>query len=320
MRRTRAQAGFTLLELMITLVLFSFAIAGVLAIAVSMTNGFREQRAAVATESTARLAMDFLGDAIRQASPGVSTGAITALDQASCPVGTFSVTNSSGSPGAPDRLKVVFAYGAVATTSLTAYGPGDTTLTVINAEQLAVNDYIVISRGDDGVIVRITGIAGNVLTLAPQQCAPPATYAVGSTVVRALRAEFFVADLDGVPALWMDPDGEPGGFPAEPLAEGIEDFQVAIGIDANNDFQINEAGVAAGDDEWVYNVAGDAALAGDLRAIRITLVARAASALAGVGTFFRPAAEDRDAATVADGFRRRKLTSVVEIRNLGGSP
>jgi prepilin-type N-terminal cleavage/methylation domain-containing protein len=38
-----AQAGFTLIELMISLVLFSFVIAGVLAVAVSMSQGFRER-------------------------------------------------------------------------------------------------------------------------------------------------------------------------------------------------------------------------------------------------------------------------------------
>ncbi len=65
----REQAGFTLVELMISLVLFSFAVAGVLAVAVSMSQGFREQRAAVEAEGAVRVPLDFIGDAIRQSSP-----------------------------------------------------------------------------------------------------------------------------------------------------------------------------------------------------------------------------------------------------------
>jgi prepilin-type N-terminal cleavage/methylation domain-containing protein len=320
MRRHRAaQAGFTLVELMITLVLFSIAIAGVLAVAVSMTNGFREQRAVISAEGAGRGAMDFLADAVRQSSPSVLTGAITAIDIAGCPTGTFATTNNQGSPGAPDRLKLVFAYGSVATTAITAYNSGDTSLEVINAEQLGVGDQIVVSNGNTGALVAITAKTGNVLTLGAQQCAVPGVFPPGSTVVRALRAELFIQDLDGQPALWMDPDSE-GPQAAEPLAEGIEDFQVAVGIDTNTDGQLTEVGTAADDDEWVYNVAGDTALAGTLRAIRITLVARSPKAVNGVGTFVRPAAEDRAAASATDGYRRRTLKSSIEIRNLGGSP
>jgi prepilin-type N-terminal cleavage/methylation domain-containing protein len=319
-RRRAAQAGFTLIELMITLVLFSVAIAGVLAVAVSMTNGFREQRAVIFAEGAARGAMDFLSDAIRQASPGVLTGNITAIDISGCPAGTFTTTNNQGSPGAPDRLKLVFAYGSISTTSTTVYADDSTSLTVVNAEQLAVGDHIVITNSAVAVIVEITGKTGNDLTLAGQQCDWLTPIPAGSTVVRALRAELFVQDIDtNQPALWMDPDAE-GPAAAEPLAEGIEDFQVAVGVDTNLDGQLSEVGIAADDDEWAYNVAGDAAPVGTLRALRITLVARSPKAVNGIGTFIRPAAEDRAAAAATDGYRRRTLTSNIEIRNLGGSP
>ena len=43
-RGRRSQRGFTLIELMISLVLFSFAVAGVLSVAVSLANGLREHR------------------------------------------------------------------------------------------------------------------------------------------------------------------------------------------------------------------------------------------------------------------------------------
>ena len=69
---------------MVSLVMFSFAIAGVLAVAVSMANGFREQRTGVGTEGAARAAMEFLSDAIRGASPGIQTGIIWPMDDGDC--------------------------------------------------------------------------------------------------------------------------------------------------------------------------------------------------------------------------------------------
>ena len=48
-RAHTGEQGFTLVELMVSLVIFSFAIAGVLAVAVSMTRAYREQRLVIAS-------------------------------------------------------------------------------------------------------------------------------------------------------------------------------------------------------------------------------------------------------------------------------
>ena len=108
--RRQRQAGFTLIELMVALVMFSFAIAGVLAVAVSMVQGYRETRGAIAAENAVRVPMDFIIDSLRQASPGVDSGKIT--DGASCTTSAMSVTNSSAGP---DQLDVIYAAGAVVT-------------------------------------------------------------------------------------------------------------------------------------------------------------------------------------------------------------
>jgi prepilin-type N-terminal cleavage/methylation domain-containing protein len=74
----------------------------------------------------------------------------------------------------------------------------------------------------------------------------------------------------------------PRRFDVSPLAEDIEDLQVAYGVDANGDNRVGDAvGTAAGDDEWFPNVAGEAvpALVGAtgprLHAILVGLVAKA---------------------------------------------
>lgn len=329
-RRRRRQSGFTLIELMVSLVMFSFAIAGVLGIAVSLTVGYREQRQAINAESAVRVPMDFMADALRQASPAVPNSAVSAMIDASgatCTDGAIHVTNSST---APDRLDVIYASGAIVTTTRTVVTGTDTGVTVTDASQLAENDYIVISDTGHGVLYKIDTVnTGTGEITFTTLCASPITgwttdFPTGSIVVRAQHAEFYVDSVDNIPTLMMDPDGPQGSLAGEPLAEGVEDFQVALGVDADNNFQLaTENATAANADEWVGNHASDTAYAvgtGTVRAVRITIVARASTPVEGTAsTFARAAAEDR-AAGSADKYRRRVLRTTVEVRNVEASP
>lgn len=321
-RGRRRQSGFTLIELMVSLVMFSLAIAGVLAVAVSLTSGFREQRQAIAAESSVRVPMDYLADAIRQASPGVPGGInLTDASAVNCTSGAISVVNSTSGP---DRLDVIYASGAVVTSSRSITTSASTSVDVTDASQFAQGDYIVISDTAQGHLMKIASISGSTLNFGAQ-CAgtlnwPATNYPAGSLVVRAQHAEFYIDAVDGIPTLMMDPDGPQGILDEEPLAEGVEDMQIALGIDADSSDGILDVGVAANDDEWAYNVAGDTLPAGAVRAVRITLVARAATPVNGsANPFTLPAAEDR-AAGAADNYRRRVLRSSVEVRNMEGSP
>jgi type II secretory pathway pseudopilin PulG len=327
-RRRRRQGGFTLVELMISLVMFSFAIAGVLAVAVSMASGFREQKQAIGAEGSSRAAMEFLADAVRGASPGLLGGNSATLEDISvtagnCPVGPFLMADNVGA-ASTDELTVVFAYGSVVTSSMTLYTPRAAAITVVDGSQFQLGDHVLITNFGTGHLVRITSVAGNVLNLdTASGCAislAASIYNPGSLVIRAARAKFYVAALDGIPTLWMDPDAE-GPAAAEPLAEGIEDFQVELGKDPAND-GILTIGAAGDDDEWAGNNAADTQfpLTDIIRGVRVSLVARAVAPAGGAASFFRPAAGNHAAAATADQFRRRVLSSVLEVRNLGGSP
>lgn len=313
-----SQRGFTLVELMISLVLFSLAVTGVLGVAVSFSNGLREQRAALGADAAVRMTMVAISDALRQASPGVPSGTIQ--DAGTCTTGALTVTNSAS---AADTLDVIHGSGGVVTSTRSTYTTGTTTVTVTDASQLAAGDDVVISNWSQGHMVRIAAISGATLTLV-RQCGaislPAGGYPVGSLVIRARHSTFAIGAVDGIPTMMLNGNAIEAGA-SEPFAEGVEDVQIALGIDANGDGAITEVGTAAGDDEWQGNAAGDAALVGPIRAIRVTLVARAARPLAGPAAPFNlPAAEDRPAGTAFDAYRRRVLRSVVETRNLSGSP
>jgi len=343
-QRRRAQAGFTLIELMVSLVLFSFAIAGVLAVAVSMAQGFREQRKVIETETSARGALDYIADGLRMASPAVTTAVVksqsggnlvidvsatTTIEDAmgpvgACPQGSVRVNNNSGLNGS-DILEVVMASGPVVTTMTSTWNNTSTSIDVTDTSYLAVGDNILITDGVDGRIVRIQAITSAThVDLEPYSCTvtnPSVTpYPAGSMVLRVMRAKFYLAAnvADAIPtALYMDPDSD-GAMPPEPLADFIEDLQVAVGIDESGDKTIAT-------DEWAYSgVVGTPSPFTNgktLHAIRITLVARAATPLGGAAaTFTAPTVEDHNPSGPADAFRRRMLSTSVEIRNLGDSP
>lgn len=315
--RDTQQRGFTLIELMITLVMFSFVVAGVLAVAAALTQGFREQRSAMTAEEAVRVPLDFIADAIRQASPGVSDPS-KIVDAGTCAAGAITVTNSTSGP---DTLDLVYASGGVVTTLRSTFTVGSTSsFTVTDASQLAQGDYVLITDFGSGHVYKVTNVAGTTVSVASSSCTAY-SYSVGALVIRAQHARFTIATLDGNPVLMMDPDST-GSAAAEPLAEGIEDMQIAIGIDADGSNGVSEVGTAGGDDEWYYNHASDTAPSGSaaVRAIRITLIARTLDQLkAASASFQRPQAEDR-AASTSDRYRRRVLRAIVEVRNVGASP
>ena len=317
----RGQRGFTIVELMVGLVLLSLVVAMTLQLALTMIEGFRAQRSGYTVERNARAAADYLAEAIRSGSIGTSTGDLR--DVAGCtPVAGLDVTNSTG---APDQLTVIYASGGVVTSLRSAVDGDTTTFDIADPTSIATGDSLVLTDGNIGRLVRLEQLssAGQATIASPEStCSwiPMPTFAPGTLVVRARVARFYVEPQNNVPYLMMDPDGE-GPAAAEPLAEGIEDLQIAIGVDLDGDGEIEEFGNAPDDDEWFYNVAGDAAppaiTNGQWRAARVTVVARdARAAHASIGST-RPAAEDRAAATAGDVYRRRVLTTMAEIRNLG---
>lgn len=118
------------------------------------------------------------------------------------------------------------------------------------------------------------------------------------------------------------------------VADGIVDLQIAFGFDVNGDGQLAEDLVNPDTDEWQGNAAADTVLAGGLKAIRISTLARTnrqdrdflAPILAGVEdhayntTDIHDPVNGYDAAdfkgSMARLYRRRVLQTVVNLRNL----
>lgn len=327
--RNRQQSGFTLIEMMVALVLFAAVTVGMMSVAVTMTNGYRDQEVTIATETSTRAALEFMSQGLRGASPGVSDPAKVS-DVTSC--NATAVNNAfrlepnttvSGLSSKPDAFTVVMPVGQVLTTTTTTFA--STVVSVSSAAELNVDDQVLVTDHDVGSIMRIASKTGNQLTMATFGGCGTVSFPVGSTVIRVMRARFSIGFLgtETVPMLMMDADAEGTQFTAEPIAEGIEDMQIAIGIDDDANKVINtENTPSAAGDEWHGNNLGDLQYTNQagVRAIRITLVARTAKEATGVNSYKLPAIEDRAANATTDNFRRRILSSTIEVRNLGGSP
>jgi prepilin-type N-terminal cleavage/methylation domain-containing protein len=335
-RRHSPQHGFTLIEMMVALVLFAAVTVGMMSVAVTMTNGYRDQEVTIATETSTRSTLELLSQGLRGASPGVpKPDNVTQIHACGTAVqNAFRVENNlvvAGLASTPDAFTVVMPWGSVLTTTTTTLTT--TTVDVRNPAELLVGDQVLITDNNTGHIYRIAGKVGSTLTFdALGACAgnapsagglPIGGYPPGSVVIRVVRARFSVGFLAGdpVPFLFMDPDAE-GPAVAEPIAEGIEDMQIVVGVDTNADGVLSIESATAGADEWFGNVVGEASYAGvtGVRAVRITLVARTAKEATGINAYRLPAIEDRVINATTDNFRRRLLKSTIEVRNLGGSP
>jgi prepilin-type N-terminal cleavage/methylation domain-containing protein len=342
--RRRRERGFTLIELMVALVLFSLVIAGMMAVAVSMITGFRDQEITIATEGATRSTVDFLADAVRNTSPGVPQfDNLVALHAATCPTGAIAIVANAANPAplthTSDKLTVTYASGGVVTTATSAFaGTSGATVNVVDATQLAANDYVIFTDFNTGHLVHVSassGTAPGTITITTPLCTgvaaklPTSGYISGATVIRATRARFEIGVVDSddiigkVPVLTMDIDAE-GPLAAEPIAEGIEDLQVVFGADSvTTDGVLSAESTTAGADEWFGNVNGEAVpliLPNSTRAVRISVVARTVRQFTGVNTFRLGALEDRLQNGATDNFRRRILSTTVEVRNLNGSP
>jgi prepilin-type N-terminal cleavage/methylation domain-containing protein len=202
--------------------------------------------------------------------------------------------------------------------------------------------------GDRGcTMFQISGIAGASDLIIVNPSSPwnasghapglvPYDYVPENTGIRNLgtlnSVRYFIDSTDAparAPRLMVDDFAD--GAPAQVLAEGIEDMQIAFSCDLQPvgapDGQLTEGTNTATrlTDEWTYNVAGDAvpASCGMPTAIRITLVGRSLTSetnLMGTGATVtttsssKPAVED-GVAGAPDQFRHRVLTTTVFPRN-----
>lgn len=305
----KSARGFTLVEIMVALGLSSMVATGVLVLTRSQLSAYEMNDSVIKSQQNVRAGLEFVETQFRRTCGGISQGAVTVNLPGAAPwqttcvryfnaAATSGASFTSGSGTGPDAIELLYATGNsnasyASVTSLNGWLTTTPSVIVSDMSGFAVNDTVMVTNFKYAELFRIATInggAGPASGVGPVTfgalAAPPLAPTGGSpstTVYTPVAndamlkvsssALYFVAGTGGTPGqLYLDPDGMIGTdhSDAQPLIDGVSDFQLAFGIDwqaaapatgTQNDGVIAEnlaAGRAAGDDEWVGNAAGEA--------------------------------------------------------------
>jgi prepilin-type N-terminal cleavage/methylation domain-containing protein len=327
---TRAR-GFSLVELMIALALFGLIASGALALVMSASRTQAHSARVDVAQSGLRAGLDFMTRDIMAAGTGCRTQLM--VGSSGVVVLPIIVSDNTG-PNGSDSLELYTIDGTAQTGGTTpvpvaltvAAATGASSLTVTDATPFRASDLVMLTDLSNGVLIQLgnTAPAGTTLTATGANTFPAGiSYPIPTTgtsyvfrvrhVTYAITATYGSTTSGNGYALTLDLHDGNG---AQPLAEGVEDLQVALGMDNDASGDINtEPNPGTTTDEWIGNNSGDTAPVSlaTLKAVRITLVAK--STAQEKGTFpARPLIEDHAAGT-SDGFFRRVIRSEIAVRN-----
>jgi prepilin-type N-terminal cleavage/methylation domain-containing protein len=351
---TRAR-GMTIVEVMVATALAGILSGSLLMMVRSQLIAYETNDQVDRAQQNARVAIDLLESMGRRACGGLAVGSV------GLNVGTPSVqpclrfydgavqaggTFINATPtGAADAVELIFASSPfsklVGAPSLSATPP---TAAVADVSNFHALDYVIIGDMQTGVLLQIatggvatTGTGGPPTAGTLTFVVPGGTLAVpsnpalnlASTSLYVMKAQSFALYVETTKSayanmLMLDPDGMLGTdhLDAQPLADGVIDLQVAVGIDGTDlDGVLQENPGGAGDD-WYGNASGETIPAPpwnragtsdpQLRQLRITTVVRTLNQYPGVAPTLGPF-EDRSTypATATGGGPRYRSERVV---------
>lgn len=309
------EAGFTLVEVMSALVILAVAMTAVFATFTTQQKSFTVQSRVVEMQQNLRQGVEYLTRDIRLAGYGLPMA--IALPNGVLPSGTtirtlFPVDNTTG----PDSLYLIYMLDMDASqpptvnTILMASGAGLVNVANTTGFVATGGELVLITDGIFADLFETSAAADNVLTFGGgygYNAVSHSGYSVGpppATVSKARFARYFIdtATDPAHPMLMVD---RLSGQTPQPVADDIEDVQLTYGLDTNAD------GVV---DSWIANPS--VAQGPQIRQVRLQLLARARLPDTNWSET-RPALGNRAGGTTADGYRRRTIDVVIDVRNSG---
>jgi type IV pilus assembly protein PilW len=241
------QSGMTLIEIMIALTLSLVLTGGVIQLFLASKKTFRMNEAMSAVQESGRFALDNISRDLRMAGfqgcadPGaVPSESVVKNNSPTANLLQSAVTGSEGT-AASDSLTVQFASGNAARLASNT-DPVNATITAqANADNIAVNEVVMIADCTSAHLVRITAVANNVsdVTLtygAAENDLSQLSKAYGPASTQIMRfnsVTYSVADTgrtnsrgEAIFALFRQ--GLNDAAPVE-LVEGVENFQIQYG-------------------------------------------------------------------------------------------
>jgi prepilin-type N-terminal cleavage/methylation domain-containing protein len=273
------EKGMTLIELLVAMAITSLLGAGVYRTFTGQQHTYEVQDQVVDMQQNVRMAISRMTRELRMGGFGkLDSNFFSATKHGSKMLGQFGSVVTPGVDG--KSVTVVAALQIIGT--LTANAPaGSNSFVVSNASgfDLDKKKYVSINGMES---YRIYGIAGNQLTLkGGTQLAY--SHFIGEPVFLVMAITYSIGMLDGISVLLRDDNL---GLGAQPVAENIEDLRFRYVMSDGTTLDVVPGGQLD-----------------NIRMIQITIVARSDRT-------------DPTLAKVGDGFRRRTLTSNIQLRNL----
>ncbi|MEK6744788.1 MAG: prepilin-type N-terminal cleavage/methylation domain-containing protein [Nitrospirota bacterium] len=307
--------GFTLIELLIAIFLGMLVMAGGYSVFQASNRATREQNLDNRMQDNARIAMDVLARNFRRAGFLVN---FTSYPVGQTVDGMLTKLTTGNSTAGPDQVTILGGTIQTIGTLQQSVNIGASSLVLTSVAGIGVNSVIGVGLTYSGVVTAVN-VGSKTVTLstanptgATNMYYPGVLLQTGVTSsqtpapVRLLMSVRYQINsaVAAHPVLEQVIQGTP-----EPVAEDIEDLQIAYGVDRNKN-RIIEAG------EWTYvPTANEQDL---IRLVRVTLVARTANPdplLLNVPQTV-PSIEDRPQRIVNDGYRRYILTRIIKTNNL----
>jgi prepilin-type N-terminal cleavage/methylation domain-containing protein len=332
----RREEGFTLVELLVVLVIAGLLLGGVYSMMIRQQASYQTQDQVVEVQQNLRSTFILLRYDLRMIGHGLAAGTVPitcCLDNQAGKNGTDAITFMANVGAASVAMPISTAQSYSLTTGVpimitVGSVEGFPTTTPYQVDLLDLSTGILVANANVTAVAQTTPPT---LTLVPCPVTPcPATsLKFGSYVGQTAQTINYSVDVPGTgsPDCTHPPCLERSVnngvvVVVSVLAEGVEDFQVAYGFDGINgkalDGTITEVGAGSNDDEWVYNKTGDtwpADISG-LRAIRISLLLRTANRDPDYTGGTTGVLEDHTWTSPLDGYRRRVIQFVENVRNL----
>ena len=333
---TRYERGFTLIELMVSLGMFSVvSLAGFTVLSSGQRTSVMNDEV-VKMQQSVRLALELISRDIRMAGYG---NPATPSSVPYTPNGCTSTINPTNSSTGPDSIAIVTMDRVIGRLQQNApLGTATSTSTIVldSVTGLSTNDIVTL----DGLFTAtVTGIntGAKTLTLGTAIQTPQKfngdTAGKGTQVVRLTCVKYTVNTTTNQ---LMRQDDSTG---AVAVVDGIEDLQLAYGVDVDGDGRIDDksgdnridcldltpnnlAGAVtnsvgcSGTPPVTVSTAPTATTPTTVRVVRISVVAKAGKSDPAFATSSAVSVEDHNIASTT-GYRRRVLTRTVSLRDLG---
>jgi len=312
----KKQRGFSLVELLVSILLAMTLLTAAYSVYFGASRVSKFQTQIARMQDNARMAMDVLAQNFRRAG--------FTINYNNYPIGTtvgglaskiVPVNSTTG----PDSVSLAGIPGSTVHYLTQEAAPGSRTLYLDTASGVTTTSVIALSYTHSALVNKITGTGTVELDTAvpagslQMKYYGPTAISHGTTtvkqpaeVVALTSTRFYIDKSDPAhPTLYQD---------SFPLAEDIEDLQIAYGVDINNNNVIDPG-------EWTstpatYNVGGISMNATNLiYEVRITIVARTSQEDRGWESQSRTITAEDHTNNFNDKYHRFVLTRIVKCRN-----